>query len=583
MSNDYEVTPFARGVKLTRQHATTALTEVTADLVNVQVEFTKERLGVSQVLFEIPWSGGGMVESHGIVAFLPWTMPPFQQQFDRATLTPPFYRVHLNEVSLSFDQRAEPAAIAQVEAINQDGKLTAADMTRYNMVLRLFERKTPSLTTAFADTISADELLRIDISGVEAFGTGADGQSVDRLNPIVVTDLDVPINPFAVYFWRLDCPGLFIATAIPPLATTNLLALPSLALACIFVSPLHVHDQVSDFSAPGIQNMPTVHNGVPTGLTVPVLTPAANAVITGTDIQDLQHGFDVALRQRLASGYGGDFGALGNPMQAADVPPRSALRLDAHYSMIVVPMWGGQFRGSLQAQDVPNAGLPYLTGAPWQLPTMDRRMVHVPEGFVLHHAFAVWNGYSPPAPNSFAVAPARTAAGQWPTSITYENVVGIGLVAGMKADQMNTQEVARVVWTPVGGANPFTNFLVDSFDFRDPAAGILTPCYRILQIPLVSGALWNGNSWYQSGRPFFMGKSNTRTTARTNVGSAPFIYGGATVAPVTAGREAILEIRWSKQDAVVANGLSNPGQPRAVIVGQGGEWVILVGRQSVVG
>ena len=79
-----------------------------------------------------------------------------------------------------------------------------------------------------------------------------------------------------------------------------------------------MRDQFTDFND-GIQNIPTVHYGLrPTTVNIPLASPVGNAPVTGTDIQDILHNFDRALRHRAGSGYGHSFGALGNDMQSAD-------------------------------------------------------------------------------------------------------------------------------------------------------------------------------------------------------------------------------------------------------------------------
>ena len=672
MSDQFTVKHFSRGVKLTIDHQFDPLLALQGATVTANVDRTAERLGCCQASWVIPWTGPGAVARDGIVAFLPFLLPPFQQLFDRNTLAPPKYVVTLADLSLSIDQRAEPLAVVGPHSTSAAGFLTAADMSRYDMTVRLLERQ-PSLVTG--DTTSTREVLKLEIPGITTFGAGDAGVNVVRNNPLLIDDLSVQIKPFGVYVWQINCPGLMsalgggidwwtctvgggfvagdiarltvdvtnydyvvafgdtatvIATAIAALAVANFfyevtsagavvtlrsrfasagvavaslflagagtfvavhthiggpgtveqLALVSLNLTASFVSPLTVRDSTSDFgTGPGIQNIPNIHNGDRFGTTVPVTVPAPDDLITGADIQDANHGFDEVLRRKGKSGYGTDGGALGDTMQAADIAPHVILKNDAHYHVIVVPMWGGQFREALRAEDVPQAGLPYIA-APWTDPTMDRRVVPVPEGFVLHHAFAVWNGYSPISTAIYN----RTIEGAWPTAPDYEQQVGIMLNSGMRSDDYQLLQLGLLAFTPAGGANPYTGDLVDEFFLPDGTVNP-APCYRVLQIPLAGdGGAWTNNSWLNSGLPIFMGKGNSLTgnavggvtQNRTDIGN-----GAAFAPPATGGRENTLEVRWSKQDAV--NGLNDPTRPNDVRVGQGGEWVILVGKQAVAG
>ena len=128
---------------------------------------------------------------------------------------------------------------------------------------------------------------------------------------------------------------------------------------------------------------------------------------------------------------------------------------------------------------------------------------------------------------------------------------------------------------------PYEDWLIDQFD---PFANGVTPPqpqagYRLLTIPLVNDAVpWTGNTWHSSGLPFFMGKANNVTAPRSQCGNMPTAFAGAAfAAPVTAGRENVLEVRWSKQNSAI--GLN--GEQGATIIGQGCDWVLLCGKLTV--
>lgn len=691
------VTRYSRGVKLVVQHlvgednahALNAIVDVAAQAA---FDDTREDRGVDKHSFVLPWAGPESVNAGAPVAFFPCLFPPFQQlflygnavAFNYASLEDPQYRCTLAEISLSIDQKGEPYAVVGPHSVSVPGTLTAADMNRYDMVLRLMQRvpsRIASPVAPFGPTSAATEVLRFDIDGVDAFGTGAPDSALSRTNPLVVADLNVPLDPFAVYFWELSCPGLFSAAGVGVLdkwtatvggapaagdvytlniggilytyvvqaadtlalvadgvtaavvaaggnadynvthvpgsadvvieskvpwafvavtvnvpavgtwavvnttvgvrATVEQLALVDFHLNLTTLSPLIARDQfVTDdvFTPQPIQNIPA-HQGLQTGYPIPMTAPAANAIITGTDVQAAMHGADLALRQRAASGYGVGYGAMANDMQASAVAPRSLLARDSHYSTIVVPLWTGQYRESVRVADLPDAGFPYAF-YPWaaapatQVPE-HRVVVPVPEGFVLHHAFAVWNGYSPRATTY-----GRTVDGVWPNSGSYVQEVGIRLQTGMRGDSYLSQQVAYLQWTASAAVAPvYTDYLVD--DFLTETTFAFVPAFRLLQIPLVhpAGAPWQIHSWRNSGLPFFMGKANTMTRARTNVGTMPTDFGpGAAVPPVTNGAENVLEIRWKKNLGALAGMTAND-----VIVGAGGESVVLIGKQTLAG
>lgn len=574
MSEQFSLVRFSRGVKLTVAHEYAPLQDIAAVASDSGVTGMEESLGQSQVTWAINNATAGGVETGGIVFTLPFTCPPFQEMFNRSTLAPPEYQVVLQELSLSFDQRAEPYGIDMTTQYPVD-----VDMNRYNMTLKLLERQPSLLSTSGAfplgNVMAATEVFTVDIDGVVAFGTGADGVNVVRNNPVLLSDLNIPVKPYAVYVWVLTCPGLYDATP-----GANQLATPSLTLSATFLSPLTLRDFTSFLPAPGIQNMPTVHNGAHNGTTIPVTPPAADTIITGADIQDANHEFDRTLRQGAGSGYGTSFGALGNTIMTANRLPAELMLYDSHYHMIAVPMWGGQFRDSVRGGDIPTAGLPWLTAPNYSEVTMDRRVFPVPEGFVLHHAFAVWNLYSPKSTaiwnNLWRDDPSTTI----PTDITYTQDVSISLTTGLRSDDYKEQLVGRLVFNPIGGVYPFTDLMLDAY-FPQTATGTKTGGYVMMQIPLVSDNVPSiPYSWFDNGRPFFMGRGNNITQDRTDCGDAPTAFGGAAFGtPVTNGAENMLEIRWAK----TALDLSMPGDEKSTVIGQGGEWVILCGMQTLGG
>lgn len=681
MAKQFPVKRFARGVKLTTQHINDPLTSIKTEAEDANLQGVVESQARFKVSWVLPWTGPASVEQGGPVSVWPFTAPPFQQLFERSTLKDPQYPVSLTEFSLSIDQRAEPFALTGYGAPNGSGELSSVDMSRYNMTLRLLERR-PSLLTG--DTQSVEEIGKWEIDGVNAFGIqqtaagGVAGKGVARANPLVISEQNLPIRPWNVYLWELSCPGLYLsstpgtkdkwtitlggspsvndvlqlsingtvyqytvlagntlaviaaaiaaAAAADPLytvtAVSNLITLEeitpsntawdifcvfnnvsgtgtgttflqhvqtgkagvtngpleliSLHLCATFEAPLTVRDKEGDFGnypedpdAKPIQNLPTVHNGQKAGTNIPYTPVVANALITGNDVQDGMHGFDNALRQRAGSGYGAGYGPLATPIEASNIYPEELLANDAHYSIIMVPMWGGQYRESVRKNSITDAGLPYIGfNEASNKVTEDVFVLPVPEGFVLHHAFAVWNGYSPKT----TLHDDGMFEATWPTDVDYVQKVGIVLNSGWRSDDYKHQQVAYLQWNGLyPNANSYYNWLLDEYSPGGQGR------YRLLQIPLVNDLnVWDKHSWFSSGAPFYMGRANTMTENRQPCGTMPTGYPGCIgfAPPLTEGKENVLELRWTKD-------LSNYGalQDTDVIIGQGGEWIILCGKQ----
>lgn len=557
MSNQdqqFPVTRFARGVKVTTDHVYSPLSRVSTAASSTGVVNAVDNIGTTRVTWVLPWTGAEAVQESagefGVgypMVVWPFTMPPFQQLFVNPGFNDPIYLVKLAELSLSFDQRAEPYGLNDPNnGASAAGQLTDCGMSRYDMILRLCER-TPYKVSG--DTEAYNEVVKIELPG-EALWGGA----TRRQNPLLITDLDVAIKPFSVYFWSIECPKLWTADA-----ASAQLALVSLTLQAAFTSPLTTRDRTADFAAPGVQNIPTKTNGDSGGMSLPVTTPVANTQITGSDIQDQFHVFDKNLREGAPSGYGPGYGANANVPQAADRSPEEILTNDAHYCMITVPMWTGFGVTSVQAEDVPSGWLPYTTGAAlWKDPAFDQRVLFVPDNFVLHHAFVVDTILSPLS----TLGATHTHLGRFSAQNTYVQEVGVIITSGWQADEYHLQNAAYLTWN--GGAPaPET---IDRYTIGGTAV------YDMLGLPIVSDAPDYFHSWVDQGVPFFMGTANNSTEAR----SLTATVGGVTAYPDTNGRENMLVVRWSKQDST--NGLNDALDPYATRAGQGGSWVILCGK-----
>lgn len=435
-------------------------------------------------------------------------------------------------------------------------------------------------------TVAALDTLATIAAGVAAAAAADPTYTVTSAGPVITaeeTTASSNVNALSCVFISPSGTGTGAVypqhVAIGEAGTTVYpLEFVSLHLCATFESPLTVRDKQGDFglypAEPGskpIQNLPTVHDGWKAGTTIPLTPVVADALITGNDVQDAMHGFDLALRERAGSGYGTGYGPLASPLEASNRPVQELMANDSHYSMIMVPMWSGQYRESVRKQDVASAGLPYVGDLEENRISEDVFVFPVPEGFVLHHAFAVWNGYSPPT----TVYPDRLQPGTWPTQEDYKQEIGIILNSGWHGDDYKHQQVAYLKWNGAPSPNAFTyeDWLLDEYTGVEGDVA-----WRLLQIPLVNdNNAWTARTWFSSGPPFYMGKSNTMTEARADCGILPTAFGGNRFdPPLTNGRENVLEVRWQKD-------LQNYDllQDTDTIVGQGGEWVILCGRQTV--
>lgn len=477
---------------------------------------------------------------------LPFILPPLQQQFDPNTQNQVQYGIELISLCLSFDQRATATAITGYDSTGSSpGLLTDADMSRYTIMLRLMQ-KIPSFYGGSQD--NRLPIYQVEIPGLEVFGN-----PLFFRNPLLIRDLTLQLQNNRSYYWELSIPGLYTATPL----THEQLAMPSFTLQASIRVPLL--EETDD-----VQNLP-VDTWPP--LTLPLTIPAGNAIIDGTsDLQTPMQTFDQFLMERLQAGRGA--GSGGQQMQGQE-QALSALQSylrDRGYVCIVVPMWQGY--QDCRFSSVTTDALPG-TSAPWTDPTMDRRIIRVPDGFILHHALAIQNLNSPDSTNTRGF----TGRGTVPTSLSFSNAVGIAMHNGLRTEDFQYQQVAYCNWTEATVAN----ILVDAIQFP----GVLSPlACRILNIPLVGPAPGSGSSYTATGLPFFMGAGNDVTQSRTQVGQMPPQFGGGALqAPTTDGAENLLELRWSMSDAIA--GLDNPLDPDGVLIGTGGHYILMIGTVPV--
>lgn len=522
---------FTRGVKLTVQHPYDRLQAAAPTLNSQGTRLQGQPL--SRLSFNLDALWASQMETPGSVVSLPVVFPPRQQQFT-SNQTGQTDQQILREIHLSFDQRQEGLGVMD-RLSTTPGDLAQSDMDRYSMTIRLLER-TP--TVLGGATTVAQEVLRFTIPGTEAFGT-----VWYQTNPVVLSGLAVPLNPYKVYVLELAVPGLYTSDL-----TKEKLCQPSLSLSLVTESPWVERDKDTGGITPDIQNLPTIHRNQaqPDNLTLTI--PAADSLIDATALTASFEAFDSRLRQGLGCG------TSTTPGQASDLLPREQIGKDAFYSTIVVPLFHGY--GDVRSRDMASVDLPYCP-APYTTAAIDRRMIPVPTGFTVHHVSAVQTLNSP-----VSTLPLHAAQGTEPSGAAIWHRVGVALCSG-RDDNLAYTQVAYGAWqSPQAGQE------IDRYQLSTA----LTPYWSLQHVPLQSVAPLN-TSFYPTGQPFYLGKGDSTTSSRTQVAN------GGWTTPPTQGRESWLEVRWSIEDAVA--GLNDPANPDDVRIGVGGHYVIISGIQQV--
>ena len=480
---------------------------------------------------------------------IPFTLPPLQDEISAAgTLTEASTTYTLTEFGISIDQRAEPASIV-------DGDNWSYDAVQGNKLeVSLVEKRMLSYD-ADAPLYPEREVASFTLDGVSFAGRTL------RLNPFLMTGMSKEIHPYRSYMVMLRAPDAVTAYAGGVASGTDFF---SVNITLKFRTPLKARDTVAGVS---VQNMPTVHNGAKTNATVTVTAPAANALITADAAGGMNRELsvvDAVLGSRLEGGYLAD----------GDVAAVEHIATDSCYEIIAVPMWQNfDNKGVLMAENVAKAAwIDHTTTG--QGPIVDWRRIPIDYPFVLHHVVAMANYAAP--------ASITAAAGANHPTTTALFQVGVLMGTGIRGDLFQYEQLAYLSWQP--STHP-TASTIDRL--TNKADGLLGEHvsgaehdYELISVPLVNtgGATAVGPRTMSAatltsqGRPIFIGRGNTKTGARTNVGGS---------ASDVLGNEQFIEVRW----AVKGNGntLSHPTGARKdeMYAGIGGNWVYLIGRKAI--
>ena len=554
-----------RGVRLTRQHVYTPMTAVAAELTNVNIN--RENLLKSwapfRINFHVPWLDGKYFENSDTLRFtIPFTLPPLQEFFSTAGLptetTPPLV---LDEFSISFDQRAEPVAIASRfdGAPVNAGKMFPAALPLLDLGVALLEKRQwiyDNNTPMGPDT----EIFSTDLPA-EIWG----GTTV-RDNPFIINDLNRTVSPYRTYVLVLDASDMW--------TTDQKIMLPSLQFSLRLWHPLVDRDAGVNY----VQNIPTSHAGAKVGPTITINAPASNTPIeadTADGVQTNNKLIDQALQAKLGGGYWRD----------SDVDPTESIETDAAYDVLVVPVWSGYgHKNVISAEDassVPNlsGGGPDPEGSPYVAIQQDEVSIPLPWPLTVHHVTLAVNHQAPGAGAGGA------SGGLHPTSATFRQGVAVGLGVGRKSDLYTYQDIAHCQWDLTDVATITIDRLLGvkySSATGEPLGSATQYDWELLHCPITTGPQGAGVGYYAQGTPFFAGLATSRSMERSDVGDGVPV----TDAPNTEGQEQFLQVHWWFQDA---NGLSDTGaappgaagSPEEVYVGYSGHFVQIVTKKHL--
>ena len=526
----------SRGVKLLVDHIYTPIQKSLTRFTTTGLDDSNMESGNSRCRVSFPWAGlkpkrGAAATTDRRFVQAAFTLPPPQEMFRANGVNQPQDISYvLDSVALSFDQRAEAAAI------NEDGSLNFTDKDKVSFTVNRYS-KTPNVFQSTSTSYPDNQLMSVAFDSLKF--TNQDFVE----NPSMKSGLGLSLDPYQVLMLEVDLSSFQDASQD--------LIIDSLVVSLDFYAPLMQRDKatVSDFE---VQNIPSSHKGARSIASITTTPPAAGAVITA-DTSPAGDGVEVAMKKidevfhkRLRGGYG---------QKSRDIYKSNILN-DAGYEVIAVPMWGNGWycRGAVPAGD-DSPFLPLVGADPYSAATCDRRIVPLQFPMVIHHVFACANVGAVP-----------------PTSATLTNQIGVGLGCGIRSDLFESRQVAFASWTVA--TQP--QFLIDKSQVR-------TEHMQLYNIPLVytganTGTGYNptvASALSNTGTPVFAGQALSTEKARTALASSV----GAVLpfAPLMQGQDQYLEIRWEIRDS---GGIKNMPANEGVI-GFAGHWVYIVGKKHL--
>ena len=598
----------ARGAKLVTEHvftpASAAQTQMTT--ANIEAEQLTSQYAPFRVNLSLPRLSGatnrvagptGGMCFHGI----PFVLPPLQEDMAYTTdprsgarvptLNDTAPDIILDEVSFSFDQRLEPAAIVSnwstgataapwsATAPNNAAKVSYDMQSRLKIELMILEKQLKWLE----GTPMGFEPGRMVWSGtIDPIVTG---DSFFRLNPWVASEINQVIDPYKSYTFVISAPELFSGTN-----TTEGVELVSVEVSMRFLARLTSRDKGDT-----IQNIPHRHLGEQnknlthaaagttgagvnssTSRALIGATPAAGDAIVANDAGATTLGTQTVLavidefsRRKLHGGYKMD----------ADVPMLEEIKDSAAYTVLSVPLFNNGTWGGRVSDDWLNE--PYIVSGTDSI--IDRRYIPIESPMTVHHVifsyswmpFLWWDGANRVTSNTL---PRLPASGLPPASFTCE--VGVGIGTGVRGDDYNYTQVAfKSMSNPVGAA--WQTAAIDRIQVGQQhtasvvGTGVGTtttyPANLELHAADLVGAAGIGFNGVQ-GKPVFVGRGTSATASRTVVG------GGA---GATAGQEQWIEVRGRIGDSAGTN-IATGYTAESMILGSGGIWVYIIGKTHLV-
>jgi len=600
----------ARGAKLVTEHvftpASAAQTQMTT--ANIEAEQLSSRYAPFRVNLSLPRLSGATNRVAGPTGGrcfhgIPFVLPPLQEDMVYTTdprtgariptISDSAPEIILDEVSFSFDQRMEPAAIVSnwstgstgapwtAAAPNNSAKVSYDMQSRLKIDLMIFEKQLKWLE----GTSLGFEPNRMVWSGtINPIDTGA---GFFRLNPWVSSGINQVIDPYKSYTFVISAPELFSPD------TSEGAELVSVEVSMRFLARLTSRDKGNT-----IQNIPNRHLGEQnknlthtaagttgaginssTSRALIGATPAAGDAVVANDAGASTLGTQTVLavidefsRRKLHGGYKMD----------ADVPMLEEIKDSAAYTVLSVPLfnngrWGGKVCSDWTEE-------PYVVSGTDSI--IDRRYIPIESPMTIHHVifsyswmpFLWWDPSGGGSRETADTLPSLLASGLPPGTFRCE--IGVGIGTGMRGDHYGYTQVAfKSISNPVGAT--WQGGAIDRIQLGQQSTaskvgtGVGTTTTYPANVELHAADLVGGSGVGfngAQGKPVFVGRGTSATASRT------VVDGGA---PATAGQEQWIEVRGRIGDSAGTN-IATGYTAESMILGAGGIWVYIIGKTHLV-
>tara|TARA_B100000131_G_scaffold93350_1_gene90183 strand:- start:9 stop:1682 length:1674 start_codon:yes stop_codon:yes gene_type:complete len=541
----------ARGTKLTTNHVYQPLTDI-GDSISITSDRMENKNGTFRLNLSIPVINDGVSKTKTdyhitpqkdmrAALCVPFTLVPLQVYFDNGLgrkyareSTP---QLTLEEISVSFDTRAESAAIRN----KLDANLDYGSVNKTSINISIVEKP---ISVDYMIPTREVESIKIDHIWME--------NNVDRQNPFILDNLGTPIDPYSAHLIKIEADDLHVIGGSSP----DQLRIISFHLSLKFKHPI-----VGRTGHTVLQNAPILAGGATE--TISITTPAADSVIMADasgGVQNEIKKIDDLFINKLKGGLYKD-GSDGQYKH---------LRSDSSYEVIAVPMWGNFGEHQIVTSTNVDQAM-YYDGSSLPEYVCDRRLIPINYPLIIHHVIATTNytdvfcGGSSSTQNSIPTLPGAH----------FFHQVGVGIGRGLRADDLGYQEIAYLEFSP-HAAPTATNPIDRMVSHRNSSMNLSVCEFETWNIPIHSTGV-NGIGFGTQGQPYYVGKSTSATNARTNVGDP--LNPGTGIAPNTAGGEQWIEIRWALMSTTGLRDVS----VNELYVGSGGNWVYLICQKPLVG